>query len=73
MHKYLLTIPLINALLAPCAAEESEMNLLQNSFCMMSHGMENPFGQFKSAVLILFPPSSWAPLLWVALALHNTA
>jgi len=28
---------------------------LQNSFCTMPYGMEYPFGQFKSAVPILFP------------------
>ena len=39
----------------PQAAKESEMNSypLQNSFCMIAYSMEYPFGQFKSAVLIL--------------------
>lgn len=46
---------------------------LQNSFHTMSYGMENPFGQFQSAILILFPPSFLGPLLTMALALHNTA
>ena len=31
-------------------------------FHMMSYGMEYPFGQFRSAVLVLFPPSSSYPL-----------
>jgi len=41
--------------------ETNELPPLQNSFCMMSHGMEYLFGQFMSAVLILFPPSSLGP------------
>ena len=55
--------------------EKSEMHsqLLQNSFRMISYGMEYPFGQFKSAVLILFPPSSLGPLLQMALALYIAA
>lgn len=59
---------------APWGAEESEMNFqpLQNSFCM-SYGMEYPFDQFKSAVLIAFPPGSLGPSLRMALALSNTA
>ena len=38
------------AQLTPRAVEEHEMNShpLQNFFCMMSYGMEYPFGQFKS-------------------------
>ena len=40
---------------------------------MLSRGMEYPFGQFKSAVLILFPHSSLGPLLQMALALYDTA
>jgi len=39
----------------------------------MSYGMEYPFGQFKSAVLIQFPPSSLGPSLRMALALYSTA
>jgi len=39
----------------------------------MSHGMEYPFGQFKSAVLILFPSSSLGLSLKMALVLYNTA
>ena len=46
---------------------------LQNSFHVMSYGMEYPFGQFKSAVLILFPLSSLGPSLQMALAWYNTA
>jgi len=67
--------PLTDALLAPQAGEESTMNshTLQNSSCLMSYLMEYPFGWFKSAVQILFPPSSLGPLLWMALALCNTA
>ena len=55
--------------------EESKINShpLQNSFCMMSYDTEYPFGQFKSSLLILFPPSSLGPLLRMALALFNTA
>jgi len=40
---------------------------------MLSCGMEYPFGQFKSAVQILFPLSSLHPLLRMASALFNTA
>ena len=56
------------------AVEERCMNFYphQNS-CMMAYGMEYPFGQLKSAVLILFPPSSLGPSLRMALALYNTA
>ena len=45
--------PLIDAHLDPWAAEEREKNShpLQNSFHMMSYGMEYPSGLFKSAVL----------------------
>ena len=47
----------------------------------MSHGMECPFDHFKSAVLILSPPSSSghptllleAEKTGIALALYNTA
>ena len=46
---------------------------LQNSVRLMFYGMEFPFGQFKSAVLIMSPPSSLGPLLRKALALYNTA
>jgi len=38
----------------------------------MSYGMEYPFGQFKSAVQILFSPNSFGPSLQMALALYNT-
>ena len=57
--------PPTDAKLAPQAVKESEMNShpLQNSFCTMSYGMEHPFGQCKSAVLILFPPCSLGPIL----------
>ena len=59
----------------PQAGEESQMNShpLQNSFSLMSYGIEYPFGQFKSAVLFLFPPSSLGPSLRVALALYNAS
>jgi len=55
--------------------QENEINPypLQNSFCMMPYGTENHFGQCKSAFLLLFLPRSLGPLLWMALALHNTA
>ena len=64
-----------DALLAPWAAEESQRNShpLQNSFLFMPYGMEYPFGQFMSAALILFPPSSLGPSLGVVLALYSTA
>jgi len=67
--------PQTDAQLGPWAAMESEMNshALQNSFHLMSYGMEYPFGQFESAVLILFPPISLGPLLTMASALCNTA
>ena len=66
--------PPTDAQLAPWAMEGSEMNshALQNSFCMMLYGMEYPFGQIKSAVLILFSPSSLGPLLRMVFALYNT-
>ena len=67
--------PPANAQLAPWSEEESETNShpLQNPFCLISYGMEYPFGQFKPAVLILFPPSSLSPSLRMALALYDTA
>lgn len=30
------------------------------SFCITSYGMENPFGLFKSTILILSPPSTFS-------------
>jgi len=39
----------------------------------MSHGMEYPFSQFRSAVQILFFPIFLGPSLKMALALYNTA
>jgi len=56
-------------------AEESKINSHppQNSFHMMSYGREYPLFQFKSAVLILFPPSSVGPSLQMALAPYSTA
>ena len=41
----------------------------------MSSGMQYPFGQLTSAVLILFPPSFLCPFLRTALvlSLYNTA
>jgi len=39
----------------------------------MSYGMEYLFGQFKSAILILFPLTSLDSQLRMALALYNTA
>ena len=44
-----------------------------SAFCLMSCDIEYPFGQYKSAVQILFPPSSLGPSLRMALALYNTA
>ena len=67
--------PPIDVQLTSWAAEKIEMKShpLQNSFIMMSYDMEYSFGQFKSAVLILFPPRSLGLLLKMALALYNTA
>lgn len=50
--------PLTNAQHVP-EQQKEEMNShpLQNSFCMTSYGLEYPFSQLKTAVLILFPPS----------------
>ena len=64
-----------DAQFTPQAAEEPETNShrLQNSFRMMSYSMEYPFGQFKSAVLTVFPPSSLGLFLRTALALYDTA
>jgi len=66
--------PLTNAQQAP-KQQKWEMNShsLQNSFCMVSCGMEYPFGQFKSAVLILFPLNSLGPSLWMPLSVYNAA
>ena len=44
-------------------AAEMKSHSLQNSFHMMSYGIEYPFGQLKSALLILFPPNSLGPSL----------
>jgi len=67
--------PPANAHLASWAAEESKLNShsLKHSFHLMLYGTEYPFGQFKSAVQILFPLSSLHPLLRMASALYNTA
>lgn len=46
---------------------------LQNSFCVMSYGVEYLFGQLKSAVLILSLPNSLDLSLRMALVLHNNA
>ena len=53
--------------------QEMSSHTLQNSSRMMSYDMEYHFGQFKSAVLILFPPSSLGPSLRMMLTLYNTA
>ena len=60
---------------SPEAVQERGMHSqpLQNSFHLMSRGMEYLSGQFRSAVLILFPPSSLGPTLRKALALYNIA
>ena len=67
--------PPTDAQLAPHSKWKREMNshLLQKSFCMMSYGMEYPFGQLKSVILILFPPKPLHPSPRMALALYNTA
>ena len=53
---------LTDAQLDPQQAEERDVlpHPSRLSLCMMPYVMEYPFGQFKPAVLILFPPS---PLL----------
>ena len=53
---------LTNAQLGPQTVEEGKMNShpLQHSLHTVSCGMEYPFGQFKSAVLILSPLAPWA-------------
>ena len=57
--------------------EESKMSShrVATSFHLMSSGMQYPFGQLTSAVLILFPPSFLCPFLRTALvlSLYNTA
>jgi len=75
MQKQLLTTSLTNTQLAPRAAEEREIpsHPLENSFHMLSYGIEHLFGQFKSSVLILSPPTSLGSSLRMALALYNTA
>jgi len=66
--------PLTNAQLAPKQwKRELNSHPLQNSFRMMLYGMEYPFVQFKSDVLILFSLSSLEPSLGMDLALYNTA
>ena len=70
MRKQLLTTPLTDAQLA---LPEKTLLPVQNSFCIMLYGIEYLFGHFKSAVLILFPLSSFDPSLQMALALCITA
>jgi len=67
--------PPTDSQLAPWAVEESQINFhpLQNSFHLMPYDMEYPFVQVKSAVLILFPPSSLGSSLQMALALYSAA
>ena len=62
--------PPAKAHVAPSAVEENKMNsqFLQNSFRMMSYSVEYLFGQFKSAILILFSPRSLGLSLRTALA-----
>ena len=60
-----------DAQLAYKQRKRGNSHLCQNSFHMMLYGMEYPFGQFKSAVLILFPPSSLGSSLRMVLALYN--
>jgi len=40
--------------------EWDELPFFQNTFHMMSNGMEYPYGQFMSAVLIMSLPAPWA-------------
>ena len=55
MQKQLLTIPQMMPSYPHEQQKKREMNShpLQNSFCMMSFGMEYPLGQFKSIALAL--------------------
>ena len=67
-----------DAQLAPQRGEEREMNShpIQNSFCMNSYSMEYPFRQFKLALLILLPPSSFSEKLewpWLCRALLSSS
>ena len=74
MHKHMLgTTRLMPS--SPRASEESEMisHLFHYSFCLLSDGMERPFGHFKASILTLFPLSSLSSPLTMALALYNTA
>jgi len=67
---------LTSAQLASWAAKEPDESPLQNSFCLMSYDMEYPFGQFKSAVLIIFPPRSLALCYkwpWVCMTLLSSS
>jgi len=85
MHVYIWKYIIINAqaiapysdwyqLASQTVEEHDELTPLSElSYRMMSYGREYPFGKFKSAVLTLFPPSSLGPLLWMALALYNSA
>jgi len=64
-----------DAQIASWVVQKQEMSShpLQNSSRMMSYDMEYHFGLFKSAVLILFPPSSLHPLLRMALVPYIAA
>lgn len=69
MHKQLLTTPQSMPMLPPQAVGESKMNLtLFKTSSLRCYMVWNyPFGQFKSAVTVLFPPSSLSPSLWMTL------
>ena len=64
-----------DAQIASWVVQKQEMSShpLQNSSRMMSYDMEYHFGQFKSAVLILFSPRYLHPSLRMTLGLCNTA
>lgn len=59
-----------DAQLAPKQWKRNEHNL-QNSFYMIRYGIDHPFDQLKSNILVLFLPSSLGPFLRMALVLYD--
>ena len=57
MHKAIAHHPPTNQS-STTAARPSQLPSVLYFFHMMSYGMEYPFGQFRSAILVLPPPSS---------------
>lgn len=55
--------PPTDALPAPCSeCLPAQLLSLFKLFHVISYGLEYPFGQFRSSVLVLSPPSSLCPL-----------